>query len=174
MGYTLATDTKRYCSKCKKNTTHLIMLHLPRGGKTGYETWSQKLRKRILIVLENYDVYDGRKSTHLLPDHKFSEIRWDENTKEENSDDMSVADIQKKFQLINNQRNQQKREVCRKCFQTGKRGYPFNIKYFYEGDETWPKNVSKTGKEAENGCQGCGWYDMEKWRVELQKKLNRP
>ncbi|MFH1452182.1 MAG: restriction endonuclease [archaeon] len=172
MGYTIATNTKMPCPKCKKNTTHLILVRLPRGQETGYETWTPKLRSKILKVSDNHDVYEDVKRPHLLPDHKFSEIRWDKNTKEDNPEDMTEEEIKKKFQLLNNQRNQQKREVCRMCFQTGKRGFPFGVKFFYEGDENWDKEIPKTGKDAERGCVGCGWYDLEKWREELNRKIN--
>ena len=169
LGYTTATNTKMYCEHCKKNTTHILLLPIPRAASTGYETWSPELRKRIIKTLKNYDVYEDRASDSLLPDHKFPEIRWGNNTREENPDDMSEDDIKKKFQLLSNQRNQQKREVCRKCYQTGIRGTPYNIKYYYSGDEKWPKDIPKKGKEAEKGCIGCGWYDLEKWKKELNK-----
>ena len=74
---------------------------------------------------------------------------------------------------MTNQRNQQKREVCRTCFQTGKRGYPFGIKYYYFGSEDWDPNIPQKGKRAERGCEGCGWYDMAKWRQCLLDNLNR-
>jgi hypothetical protein len=87
---------------------------------------------------------------------------------------MTEQEIKNKFQLLDNQRNQQKREVCRKCFQTNKRGTIFGINYFYEGDENWQTNfinqnkeVVKIGKDAELGCVGCGWYDIQKWRESL-------
>lgn len=90
-GYTLATDTKRYCPTCGENKTHLILLPIERGSVdgNGYETWSPALRKRIIRVLGSIDVYEGTFSAHCLPDHKFSEIRWDGNTKTENPDTMS-------------------------------------------------------------------------------------
>jgi hypothetical protein len=172
-GYTLATNTNMYCKNCKKNTTHLILLKLPRGSIQDYETWSVSLRAKILKTLNNHDVYENTIREHLLPDHKFPEIRWDNKTKEDNSEEMNGEEIKKKFQLLNNQRNEQKREVCRKCFQTNKRGYPFGIKFFYEGDENWGKKIPKIGKKAEEGCIGCGWYDLEKWRGELNKKFKR-
>lgn len=173
-GYMLSTDTNKYCSKCKKNTTHLQMIPIKRfmlaGG--GYETWSTKLRNRIINVLNNYDVYEGKKGNHLLPDHKFPEIRWGDDTKAENPDNMSDKEIKEKFQLLTNQRNLQKREVCRKCYQTNNRGFPFGIKFYYKGEEAWDQNISKVGKESEKGCKGCGWYDMEMWRTELIKRIN--
>ena len=67
-----------------------------------------------------YDLAGGNPK-RLIPDHKFPEIRWDADTKGENSDNMSVEEIVSKFQLLDNQRNLQKREVCRACFQTNKR-----------------------------------------------------
>lgn len=172
-GYTLATDTKRFCPRCGANKTHLIMLPIERGGVegNGYETWSPKLRKRIIKVLDSVDVYENVHSPHCLPDHKFSEIRWDENTKGENPDTMTDEEIRQKFQLLTNQRNQQKREVCRTCFQTGKRGTIYGIPFYYKGDENWDCHIPQKGKDAERGCEGCPWYDIARWREELLKKI---
>ena len=172
LGYVTSTNTKKYCERCGRNRTHVILLQIPRGFETGYETWTPKLRRRIMKTLKNYDVYEERPNNNLIIDHKFSEIRWDENTREENKDDMSEEEIKSKFQLILNQRNQQKREVCRTCVQTKKRGYPYGIKFYYEGDENWPSNIPEKGKSAEEGCIGCGWYDLAKWKEELNKKIS--
>jgi len=172
-GYTIATDIKRYCSTCKKNVSHLMLIPLPRNGISGngYEIWSPKLRKKIIKTLKSIDVYENSYRTHVLPDHKFPEIRWGEDTKTINEDNMTEKEIKDKFQLISNRRNQQKREVCRKCKQENKRGYPFGIKYYYKGEEYWDNKIPKEGKEAEKGCVGCGWYDLEKWRKELNKTI---
>ena len=175
MGYTLATNTNMSCSKCGKNTTHLILLKLPRGSQTGYEIFSPILRKRIIKVLGSYDAFEGkiRNGNSLLPDHKFPEISWDDKTREENPDDMSDEEIKKKFQLMDNQRNQQKREVCRRIFQTGKREGIFGINYFYKGNENWDPKIPKLGKESEKGWEGTGWYDIEEWRQSLNKDIAR-
>jgi hypothetical protein len=143
-------------------------------GARGYETWSPELRDRIIKVLKRYDAFEGRKinSDSLIPDHKFSEIRWDHNTKRSSLEDLTDEEIKNDFQLINNQRNQQKREVCRKCKQSGVRGYPLGIEYFYQGNSKWPINVAPQGKAAEAGCVGCGWYDLEKWRKSLVKRTS--
>lgn len=174
-GYTIATNLARYCSHCGKNTSQRIMLPIARAEITGngYETWSQDLRKRIITLLNGYDVYEAVYSPHCLPDHKFSEIRWDHETKEENTDTMTDEEIIKKFQLMTNQRNQQKREVCRTCYQTGKRGTIYGINYFYEGDENWDPNIPKKGKNAEKGCIGCPWYDIVAWRKALLEKIKK-
>jgi len=172
-GYTISTNTKRYCPRCKKNTTQLILIPLPRGGITGYETWSKELREKIIKTLETYDAFEAKitKKEGLLPDHKFPEIRWNEETKRKSLGNMSDVEIKNDFQLLTNQRNQQKREICRNCYQTGKRGVIYGIPYFYRGSIDWNKDIPQRGKEAEKGCIGCAWYDIERWRNELIKKL---
>lgn len=172
-GYTIATDTNRFCVTCNSNKTHLILLPIERGGiaGNGYETWSPYLRKRIIKTLGSIDVYENRFNAHCLPDHKFSEIRWDENTKSENPDNMTDDEIREKFQLLTNQRNQQKREVCRNCYQTGKRGVIFGIPFYYKGTENWDDSIPVRGKEAELGCIGCAWYDISEWRRQIINKI---
>ncbi|MBO1048459.1 MAG: restriction endonuclease [Dolichospermum sp. DEX182a] len=174
-GFTIATYPKKNCNQCGKKTTHLILVPLPRGGITGYEAWSPKTREKIIETLKFYDVYEGKvgKKESLLPDHKFPEIRWDENTRrsQEAINNLTDKEIINDFQLMTNQRNLQKREVCRQCFQNNIRPYPFGIKFYYQGDERWPNDISKNGKDAETGCIGCGWHDMEKWRNSLNQKL---
>lgn len=172
-GYTIATDTARFCATCGRNQTQLLMVPLPRGGVSGYETWSPETRSRIVRVLNSYDVYEARRTNpnSLLPDHKFPEIRWDENTRRISLEELNHEDIQHDFQLMSNQRNLQKREVCRRCLQTGERGAPFGIRFWHVGTERWPDDVPSVGKEAENGYLGCGWYDLATWREELNKRL---
>lgn len=112
-----------------------------------------------------------QKKEGLLPDHKFSEIRWNDETKRETLENLTDREILRDFQLLSNQRNQQKREICRNCYQTGKRGTIYGIPFFYEGTENWDSSIPKNGKSAEKGCIGCAWYDIERWRQELIKKL---
>lgn len=175
MGYTIATDTNRYNSRLKKNTTHVILLPLERGHATGYETISPKLKKRIIQVLGSYDAYEGkpRPSHALLPDHKFPEISWDHETRQENPDDMSDEEIRRKFQLLDNQRNLQKREACRKVLETGNLGTIFGIEYYMNGDGKWPEGVPTHGSESEEGWKLCPWYDIEAWRESLNAFLRK-
>lgn len=174
MGYTIATHINYHCPVCgNTRSTRLILLPIKRVALAGngYETWSPKLRARIIQVLESIDAYENTFSRSCLPDHKFSEIRWDNDTKSENPETMSDAEIKAKFQLLTNQRNQQKREVCRTCFQTGKRGIIYGIPYYYQGTENWDPTIPTKGKEAERGCIGCPWYDIETWRTHLLEEL---
>lgn len=174
-GYTVATHTNRKCNECKKNTTQLILLPIRRGGVTGYEEWTPALRTRIIRVLGAFDAFEAKPmyKEGLLPDHKFPEIRWDSDTKRSSLEDLTDSDIKRDFQLLSNQRNQQKREVCRACFQTGVRGTIYGISFYYEGSPMWDNNIPQTGKAAEAGCVGCGWYDIQAWRDALIKKRNK-
>jgi len=147
---------------------------LEKGAQTGYETLSGKLKRKIIIALNGINAYEDKKSPSigsLIPDHKFPEIRWDKETKKENTETMSLIEINNKFQLLDNQRNLQKREICRKCYQSGQRGNIFGINYYYHGNENWPKNIPKIGKDAEKGCIGCPWYDIQEWRKNINKKI---
>ena len=172
-GYTLATDTKRTIRGTYETDTHILLVPIPKGGVTGYEVMSPAFKSKAILALEAVNAYEFSTANRhgLIPDHKFPEIRWDENTRAENPNEMTSAEIKQKFQLLDNQRNQQKREVCRKCFQTNKRGKLYGLNYFYQGDEDWPENVPKIGKEAEAGCLGCGWYDIQAWRKHLNELI---
>lgn len=150
-----------------------ILLPIPLHAEMGYETFTPQFKARVIRLLRERNAFEARVTAKkaLIPDHKFSEVRWDDETKAENSMDMTDAEIIQKFQLLDNQRNQQKREICRRCFQEGIRGTIYGIKYFYEGDEFWDPNIPKVGKAAEKGCIGCPWYDIELWRKMLNKHI---
>lgn len=168
-GYTLATDKSRRCARCGRVGTHILMVPLPRGGVSGYESWSPALRRRIVKLLGSIDAYEDKRANPdgLIPDHKFPEIRWDAATRRDNLENLTDDEIRNEFQLLTNQRNLQKREVCRACYQTGKRGFPFGLRYFYSGDENWSEDIPPKGKVAQLGCIGCGWYDLSLWRTSL-------
>ena len=153
----------------KSKSAKIIMLRYPREeGIGGYEVIPPKVRKNIMESLKYFDAYENQiRRKGLLPDHKFPEIRWDKNTIGMNTLDMTKDEMKEKFQLMTNRRNQQKREVCRKCYQTGERGSPFGINHWYSGDRDWPTKVPIEGLAAEKGCYGCGWYDLQAWRDSL-------
>ena len=153
-------------------TPHWI-LPLPNVKKTFYEKMSEPFVKKVIKTLGHINVFECRNTSGDLPDHKFSEIRWDENVAKENSINITEDEIREKFQILDTQRNQQKREVCRHCFETGERGTIYGIKFFYAGDEKWDPQIPIRGKEAEKGCIGCPWYDIQKWREELQKIIDK-
>jgi hypothetical protein len=168
-GYTLASVPRPNGLKGYNR----ILLPLPLHAEMGYETFTPQFKARVIRLLKERNAFEARVTAKkaLIPDHKFSEVRWDDETKAENSMEMTDAEIIQKFQLLDNQRNQQKREICRRCFQEGVRGTIYGIKYFYEGDEHWDPNIPKVGKAAEKGCIGCPWYDIELWRTMLNKHI---
>ena len=170
-GYTIVADTNRTVSGV---TAHFYrLLPLPRHGGFEYEYMSPKFRARTKRLLNSVDVYEFRvvPESTLLPDHKFPEQRWGNDTFTEDLDSMTDAEIVAKFQLLTNQRNQHKREICRGCYQTGKRGIISGINFFYAGNENWPTAVPREGKSAEAGCVGCGWYDISAWRSALNQLI---
>lgn len=168
-GYTIATIPNYEGRKPAR-----ILLPIPKVSEMGYETFTPQFKARVIRLLHGINAYESKATTPkgLIPDHKFSEVRWDKDTKGENPMDMTDEEVIRKFQLLDNQRNQQKREVCRNCFQTGKRGVIYGIPFFYKGDENWDDSYPNIGKEAEKGCEGCAWYDIERWRSEIIKCAN--
>lgn len=170
-GYTIIADTGRTVNGVPGHFYRL--LPFPRNFGFEYEQMSAKFRTRTKRLLRMTDAYEYRvvPESTLLPDHKFPEVRWDEETRAENLDSLTEAEIGAKFQLLTNQRNQQKREICRACYQTGKRGIIAGIRFFYEGDENWPVGVPTKGRAAEQGCVGCGWYDIPTWRTKLNEAV---
>jgi len=135
----------------------------------------------ITRILEHYDYTDsieGRKRpTHeLVVDHRFPMVRWG-GKEPPNDPEMSDCEIEKKFQLLKfdggGNHNLLKSRDCERCLDTGERGTPFGISFFYEGNKSWKKGIPDKGEGAEDGCVGCGWYDFAKWKDELNKKLNQ-
>lgn len=165
-GITIVTVMKN----CK---AHCQLIPLPEAiGVPQAETMTKEFTDKVKELLGGIDAYEGKKiPKYLLPDHKFPEVRWDDTIAEENKLDITKEEAQEKFQLLTNPINLTKREACKKCFNENKRQYPFGIKFFYEGSEFWDENIEKTGPNAEQGCVGCGWYDIQKWREELNKKI---
>lgn len=159
-----------------REKTTSTLLPFPKHEEMGYEKgFTKQFKARVIRLLKQRNAFEAKVTPvkSLIPDHKFSEVRWDEETKAENSMDMTDDEIIQKFQLLDNQRNQQKREICRKCFQEGVRGTIYGIDYFYKGTKLWDKNISTKGKAAEKGCEGCPWYDIEEWRNCLNKTLKK-
>ena len=169
-GYTIAS-----VPNAKGRETSRILLPLPLAEAMGYETFTTQFKARVIRVLRGVNAFEAKPTTikGLIPDHKFSEVRWDKDTKDENPMSMTDSEIREKFQLLDNQRNQQKREICRACFQEGRRGTIYGIEYYYEGTQEWDNRYPKQGKNAEQGCVGCPWYDIERWRRELMKQLHQ-
>lgn len=165
-GFTVAT---RFY---ERRTYHMLLPFDPVRAAT-YETIPLAVRRRIFRVHNGINSYTGEPaSISCLPDHKFPELRWDRNTPESNAD-LSEQEMVEKFQIVPENINQMKREVCRKCFKSGVRGRLNGINFFYAGGPAWDKSIPKVGKLAERGCIGCFWYDMLAWRNALNRLIEK-
>ena len=133
---------------------------------------SKELQLKILRQYMYKDIVEQtiRPANHLTIDHRFPKLRWSDTYAEKDKTDMSANEINARFQLLKKSNgsashNHLKSRACEKCSRDKKRGTPFGIKFYYEGDETW-QVMSDTD---ERGCHGCGWYNFDKWRKALNK-----
>lgn len=174
-GYIIITQRSKLCPVCGLKKARYTLTPVLKNKTFYSEEIKPKVKMKICKVFDFRDAYTGIRNPNVeahIPDHKFPEERW--GTKKAAPDDIniSVEEIKKKYQLFNAQTNMQKKNSCSECLRTGKRGYPFGIKYYYAGTENWDVSIPQKGKDAEKGCVGCGWYDMLKWREELNKVIN--
>lgn len=175
----LVIETKReYCQTCKKVTTWDRWTGEMREANASANIPSQ-LAQRILKFYGYRDVIENRQRLphELVIDHRFPMERWGRS--EPNHDvNMSDSEIVKKFQLLkkdsSGNHNLLKSRSCERCIQTGKRGTPMGIQFWYSGSENWSNTILHSGVEAEQGCVGCGWYDFETWRHALNAKIAAP
>jgi hypothetical protein len=166
---------RKHCDICQKKTTHDRATGVLKTAVIP-SSISPRLAQNILRVLGSVDIIEKRKrpASDLIIDHKFPMQRWGASELRNNSD-MSELEIKTKFQLLkkesNGNHNLLKSRACEECVKTGTRGTPFGIKYFYHGNDQWPKHIPPVGGEAVAGCYGCGWYDFDKWRHSLNNLL---
>lgn len=173
-GYVIFTGHQE-CNVCGGGGSNSFYRLLPfmNNSRAKAEVVDDKTSQRIFSYLGKKDAITGREYANykeLLADHKFPEDRWG-NMETVNNSNIPNEDIPKKFQLLTQSENFEKRAACSKCIQTGKRPKLYGIDFYYEGDENWDENIETTGAGAERGCVGCGWYDVVKWKEELNKRL---
>lgn len=108
-GYIICT-LQKYCEKCNEKVTTYSLTPVISCLNQEYETIPEALKKRICELLDFRDSYTGienREISSHIPDHKFPEDRWDENTPE-TTINMTDDEIKSKFQLLSVQTNLQK------------------------------------------------------------------
>ena len=172
-GYIIGSKRKS-CAECGGKPMHDILVMLPMGeerfenGNEMRTAMSDTLKERIKSILGMTEACFAvkRSSRELIIDHKFPSQRW-MSPESANPNDMSEDDIRKKFQLLSNQTNMWKSRYCDRCVKTSKRGEFMGIAWYFKGDENW----APVTKGDENGCVGCPWYDLIKWKEELIKSL---
>jgi hypothetical protein len=176
-GIQLAKDEKdnfykvQFCKTCDMNTVHRKLETLEVLDDTKVRTGIPvSLARKIKILYKNVEALFLREFApkELEIDHKFPQIRW-ENDEEENKVSMSEDEIKSKFILLTRSNNLLKSRQCEKCVKTGERGNFPGIYFWHVGDKSWQGK----SKSDESGCVGCFWYDPYKWRDELNKIVNK-
>ncbi|WP_017302856.1 restriction endonuclease [Spirulina subsalsa] len=172
----LVIETQRnYCEICGKTTTWDRWTGATRTANAAANI-PALLSEKILKFYQYKDVIENRmrEAHELIIDHRFPMQRWGQS---EPSHDLNISDseIIAKFQLLkkdsSGNHNLLKSRSCEQCVKTGKRGTPLGIRFWYSGGEDWSEDIPALGAEAEQGCVGCGWYNFEQWRNELNKRL---
>ncbi len=171
-------SANHFCGDCEKTTrqdkwTGQFVSAVQMAGMTS------AFVRRAATLLGRRDVVEKteRPVNQLTLDHKLPMLRWDEDAKQSQTGytNMTDDDIRETFQLLKKtngsvSHNSLKSRACEKCFKQGKRGKPFGIDFYYEGDSLWRGK----DKKDPNGCVGCGWFDFAKWRSALNLKLAKP
>ncbi|KAB7725303.1 hypothetical protein F5984_26270 [Rudanella paleaurantiibacter] len=174
MGYVIGSQ-RRECKHCGGRAMHDILIMLPafearfEHGNELRKPMSDRFKERTKSILKFKEVCFGvrRSSKELIIDHKFPSQRWGQ-PESDNPDDMPESQIRHKFQLLSNQTNMWKSRYCDRCVKENIRGDFMDITWFYEGNAYW----QGADKHDENGCVGCPWYDLERWKDELNRVLN--
>jgi len=159
-----------FCGNCNMRTPH-DMWNGQFIAQTSSNALPYVLIQKILTYFNYKDIVENttRAPSEITIDHKFPIIRWPESYGEKDKQIMNEIEIKERFQLLKKSNgsashNMLKSRACESCVEKSQRGTPFGINFFYEGNEKWEKK-----KNDESGCYGCGWYDFDKWRKELNK-----
>ena len=168
-GYEIENKTI-LCSVCNDKTVHRRLISTEPSNKNIVRSpLPEALKRRVKAVYRNVEAITQRtyQAAELEVDHRFPQVRW-AKPEDLNPINMSDSEIVAKFQLLTRQNNLWKSRKCERCKETGVRGTFIGINYFYEGGPNWPAEIHEND---ERGCQGCFWYDPEKWRQGLNKLI---
>lgn len=149
-----------YCPVCEQKTTHYKLLKLePTLTKQTRLGINQKTRTHILDLFGHRDAFTGGSiSSEAEIDHK---VPWTRLDRDIDATILSDGEIRQHFQLLTREHNLLKDRACGRCKRCGERPPFFEIPYWYEGDKMYC-----------GSCEGCGWYDGEKWRKSLSELVN--
>lgn len=164
-----------FCANCDATTRHDKWT----GGVTQAVPSSSMPRsfaRRAVVLLGSRDVVEQteRPPNQLTVDHKVPMLRWTpaEQKAQNAYGSMTDDEIRARFQLLKSSNgsvshNLLKSRACERCYQHDTRGTPFGIVYFYAGGPRW----EPADKKDPSGCVGCGWYDFDQWRKNLNATL---
>lgn len=157
-------EKRIFCETCGRKTPHrkLVSLEQTQISTERTKTLNPKLKERIIKLFQGEDAFLGYTPTgrKIEVDHRIPQVRWIE--KEEDYIDLSDDDLKEKFMLLVREHNLLKSRNCERCNRTWERQAFLGIDFFYE----WGKNYEET-----LWCTGCGWYNPERWKKELNKKM---
>lgn len=171
-GYDIETASIKFgkkakmCENCGQLRTHYRLtdikpIHSPKE-RSSLPDW---LVDRVLKIYDQREAIFNRKKhpKELTVDHRIPNIRW---KKSEAKFEKSISDqeVIEKFQLLTNEDNLLKSRNCEKCFETDIRQPFLEINFFYKGTKEFKDQI---------GCQGCGWFDPNKWKKSLNKLLGK-
>ena len=175
-GFCIIQD-RRMCEICAKRQNHFTLfpgrVWRRINQKNRYDAYNH-IEDRVFDVLNCYNAWDGKKQpkTLLLIEHKFPEARWKEDESKIWTKDTTDEQIKAAFQLMTNAQNLSKRQACDSCVATNIRPMdPFNIGYYYKGDNRFRADLygeKGRNENVEEGCVGCFYYDCEEWRKALK------
>lgn len=151
-----------YCENCKRVTPHRRLITLEKQhDPIKRATITPTLRKRIIALFEGKDEILGYEPTGraIEIDHRVPEVRW-ENSEEELDKLATDLELKKRYMLLVREHNLLKSRSCEKCKATDIRQPFMGINYFYEGNQNYVDR-----------CDGCGWYNPERWRESLNQLL---
>ncbi len=161
-----------YCKQCKERTVHRRMVSLEKERVFTRSKLPTKLKQKVKEYYKNTEAVTLRADfppNMLEVDHRFPQVRWG-GQEPDNPIDMSNLQIEKRFMLLTRANNLWKSRYCERCYKTGMRGTFPGIDFFYQGSEEWDKQIDSHDL---NGCEGCFWYNPEKWRKALNLIIKR-
>jgi len=167
----------RHCEDCRETTRHDRWTG-ERKTANAAANIPESVKQKILEHYSHRDVIESRqRQLHdLVIDHRFPMERWG-GVEESYTDEITGREIERKFQLLKDDgkgnHNLLKSRACEHCIETGERGAPMGIEFWYRGGPEWPEGVPEKGPEAEVGCVGCGWYNFDRWRSELNDVISK-
>lgn len=157
-------EKRMFCEVCQRKTPFRKLVSLEKEEESIERTKSlnTKLKERIIKLFWNKDAFLDYEPTwrKIEVDHRIPQVRWLE--KEEDYINMTDEQLLDKFMLLVREHNLLKSRNCERCERTWKRQSFFGINFFYEWDENYNEDL---------WCKWCWWYNPEKWREKLNKKI---
>jgi hypothetical protein len=151
--------TSRHCEECGETRSHYRLLkETAQFSEKKRLSISSDQRRRILKILDHRDAFTGASISSVAEiDHKIPWTRLDHDI---DASKLNDAEIRDHFQLLTREHNALKDRHCGTCKASDVRPPFFAIPYWYAG-----------GRDYKGTCEGCGWYDGEKWRLAVSAKL---